>query len=184
MNIYSIKNMIDLILKAIWFILPAYCANSLPPLISKLKIRKYNRPIDNGFKINNKALFGKNKTWFGLIFGIIGGTLIGGLQSTFTIENLSFLDFQMTLTIAVFLATGALIGDLMGSLIKRRLNYNSGKQFPVLDQLDFLIGALFFGSLITTIELQVIIILLFLTPIAHISGNFLAYKLKIKKVPW
>ena len=171
--------MIELILKAIWFIIPAYIANLTPAIISKSKkVQKYNRPIDGGKLYKGKTILGKSKTYLGLILGVLVGTLIGIFQSTVQIEPL------MTISLAFMLSLGALVGDIVGSLIKRRLNIDRGRPAPFLDQLDFLAGAFLFAGLITTINFNYLIILLAITPIVHLSANVIGYKLKIKNEPW
>lgn len=157
---------IDLVLQALWFILPAYFANSSPVIIAKLTGAKY--PIDAGKKFFDKLpIFGAGKTWPGLIGGILIGTFIGFLQSN--------------LQLGLLLGIGALTGDLVKSFFKRRFGLERGKSLPVIDQLDFLIGALLFASFITKIELSTVVILLIITPIIHLSANGIAHFLKLKK---
>jgi len=171
--------MFILILKALWFILPAYIANGTPPVLSKFKkLQKYNKPIDFGKTWKGKEILGKGKTWFGLFFGVLVGTVFGLIQNLTEIEPL------MTLELAFMLAFGALVGDLIGSLIKRRMNLARGKSAPILDQLDFIFGAFLFASFVTKINLNYLIILIILTPLLHIGTNILAYELKLKKEPW
>ena len=38
---------------------------------------------------------------------------------------------------------GTVFGDLCGSFAKRRFNVERGKPFPVLDQLDYVLGVIF-----------------------------------------
>ena len=54
----------------------------------------------------------------------------------------------------------------------------------LLDQLDFLVGGLAFtlyAYLPTLFELAVLVVL---TLLVHKLANFLAYKIKMKRVPW
>jgi CDP-2,3-bis-(O-geranylgeranyl)-sn-glycerol synthase len=82
------------------------------------------------------------------------------------------------------LSFGALIGDLIGSFIKRRLNLERGQPAPPLDQLDFIIGALAFSFIVFIPPIEIIIVLLVLTPIIHLIANVIGYKLRLKKEPW
>nr|MDO8080708.1 CDP-2,3-bis-(O-geranylgeranyl)-sn-glycerol synthase [Candidatus Freyarchaeota archaeon] len=82
------------------------------------------------------------------------------------------------------LSFGALIGDLIGSFIKRRLNLERGQPAPPLDQLDFITGALVFSFIVFIPPLEIIIILLVLTPVIHLTANIVGYKLRLKKEPW
>ncbi len=164
-------DILKLIFGAIWFILPAYTANMFPVFVAKTKFaKKYNKPVDFGIKYGRKQLFGAGKTWLGLIFGIIAGSIIGFLQGT--------------LILGILLASGALIGDLVGSFVKRRFGLERGERAILLDQLDFLIGAFIFSSVIMEINYSYFLVLVFLTPSVHLLANYLGYKLGLKKEPW
>lgn len=177
--------MLEEILKAIWFIFPAYIANAVPPLICKIKkLRDNNVPIDFGKQWKGKAIFGSGKTWIGLILGVLSGTLFGLIQSNIIVEGLSFTLPKMTIILAFMISLGSLIGDMIGSFIKRRLNLKRGAPAPLLDQLDFIFGAFLFAALVVEINLVYLIILSIITPIIHLSTNRVAYKLGIKKEPW
>jgi len=82
------------------------------------------------------------------------------------------------------LSFGALIGDLIGSFIKRRLDLQRGQPAPVLDQSDFVIGALIFSFVEYIPPIEIILILLVLTPMIHLLANMIGYKLKLKREPW
>lgn len=168
--------MIELILKAIWFAIPAYIANAAPAFFSKFK--KNSQPIDLGKKWRGKEILGEGKTWFGLFIGVLAGTFFGLIQSLTEVQPL------MTLKLAFTLALGALIGDMVGSFIKRRVNLKRGKPAPLLDQLDFILGAFLFASFVTEIEFTYLLILIIITPLIHLGANILGYKLGMKKEPW
>ena len=75
-----------------------------------------------------------------------------------------------------------MIGDACGSFIKRRLKLESGRPAPILDQLDFVIGALVFASLIVVIPLEMIVLILIISIFLHLGANIIAYLFGIKKV--
>jgi len=84
---------------------------------------------------------------------------------------------------------GALLGDLSGAFIKRRLNIAPGGLLPIVDQIDFVTGALVLSLPLTLISWtglswQTAITVLLITPPIHLFTNFLAYRLKLKKHPW
>jgi len=58
-----------------YFMLPAYFAN-MAPVIMKNIFKNLAFPIDLNKKINNKPIFGKNKTFRGLFFGILFAIII------------------------------------------------------------------------------------------------------------
>jgi CDP-2,3-bis-(O-geranylgeranyl)-sn-glycerol synthase len=175
------------LVEAIWLILPAYAANGLTPLVS---LRKNLHPIDGGRKLWGQPLFGPGKSWEGLVFG----TLIGGLIGLVEMLAYPFLPFgispvplnivSMSPLLGLLLGFGAMFGDLAGSFIKRRLKIPRGKPAIILDQEDFLIGALTFSLLLIPIEIEWAILLAVITPIIHLVANGIGYLLKVKKQPW
>jgi CDP-2,3-bis-(O-geranylgeranyl)-sn-glycerol synthase len=163
----------ELIAQALYFILPAYCANAIPVLFGG------GLPIDFGRNfIDGKPLFGAHKTFRGFLSGLLVGTLVGFAQSNLLI-------FQPPHVLLGFvLSLGALIGDLIHSFIKRRLSLPPGASLPVTDQLDFVVGALFFSLFISPPSLPIAIIILIVTPPLHLLTNFIAYRLNVKKEPF
>ena len=67
-------------------------------------------------------------------------------------------------------ALGAMTGDAIGAFIKRRLNMKPGQAAPILDQWDFVFGALAFALIfsLTIPSLEVITAILILTIINFI----------------
>jgi len=158
-------------LSAVYFIMPAYIAN-----LSGLAFGG-TTPVDFGKKfIDGHRLIGDGVTWKGLIFGTITGTLIGA------IEGVLIWDPVYGIVIGFLLSFGAMLGDAVGSFIKRRLNIGRGRPAPILDQLDFIAGALLLASLYTTIIFETVIIIAVLTFIIHIISNIVAYLLGLKDV--
>ncbi|HLD11171.1 MAG TPA: CDP-2,3-bis-(O-geranylgeranyl)-sn-glycerol synthase [Candidatus Nanoarchaeia archaeon] len=180
--------MIDLIIKALYFFLPAYFANMSPPIITNIKfIKKINKPIDFKRTINNKRIFGDNKTIIGFLSGIIFALIIFSIQQyLFNFDffhRISIIDYnKFNPLFPLLLGFGAMFGDLIKSFVKRRLNISSGSSFPIADQLDFVVFALIFSSFIYLPDFKIILILLILTPFLCILINLIAFKLKLKKV--
>ncbi len=165
--------LIDSLYEGLIALLPAMFANATPV------ITRGRRPIDGGLKfVDGRRLLGDGKTWEGLITGITAGILIGVL--------LAILLGEPRITyISLLSSTGAMIGDITASFIKRRLGLERGAPAPILDQLNFYIGAvvlLYIAGFKTT--LTIFITLAIISAIAHIIANIVAYKLKLKNVPW
>jgi len=175
------------IIKAIWFILPAYIANGAAVITGG------GTPIDFNKKWRGKPIFGKGKTWRGFIGGSAAGIAAGMIMNFF----IPF-DGKYSILIIASLSVGALIGDLIESFIKRRIGKKSGEKWIIADQIDFLLGAFFFSYatslviqpyigenwFISSFGLWGVIFLLILTPILHLATNILAYLFKYKEVPW
>ncbi len=99
----------------------------------------------------------------------------------------------LVLIIRIVLASyGAVIGDLIGSFLKRRFDIKSGEPFWILDQLDFALLALLFVSIPGFIapnlfflpDSLIMIFLFILTPAVSIIANTVAYLIGLKDVPW
>ena len=171
----------------LYFLLPAYISNSGGLIFGG------GKPLDCG-KTDSKGnrWIGDGVTWRGLIGGTLLGTLVGAIQGYFGLDLLSMFGQYIITPIPVgvitgviigfLLAFGALIGDALGSFIKRRLGIGRGKPAPILDQLDFLIVALLFASLVIKFDLGFILIAIVLTLIIHLIANTCAYLLGIKDV--
>lgn len=175
---------IDLILQAIWFILPAYFANSSPVLGHKL-FGKYNYPIDFGKKLKDgKRIFGDGKTWNGLFFGIAVAMIVGYVQSMVQASYQMNGFLPMSIQLAFLLGLGALTGDLVKSFFKRRVGFERGKSWFPFDQIDFVLGAFLFSLILVPFNCIYLAILLLITPAIHWLTNYIGFKLKLKKEPY
>jgi len=162
----------QLIIKALLFIFPAYCANAIPVITGG------GHPIDLGQKFfDGKPIFGKNKTFRGFFSGLAIGTAVGFLESVF---------FNYHILFGLLLSLGALFGDLTGAFVKRRLGLSPGDMLPIVDQVNFIIGAILFSLFIPSQSLfwELVIAVLIITPPIHLLTNFAAYKLGLKSNPW
>ena len=188
----TVISVLTLTAYAIYFMLPAYLAN-----VSALAFGG-GLPVD--FKVNftdGRRLLGDGVTWRGTIIGILIGTGIAAIQGLIfmyygdiftllpgwvTIEGLIPHNFGEWILLGLALSGGALIGDAVGSFIKRRMNVGRGEPAPVLDQLDFVIGALLFASLVVTIPIALIILIIILSAFLHLAANIIAYFTGVKDV--
>ncbi len=164
--------MMELIIKALIFIFPVYSTNAIPVITGG------GCPIDFGKKFfDGKPIFGKNKTLRGFFSGLAVGTAVGILESVFFPEYPVFFGFLLSL--------GALLGDLTGAFLKRRVGLAPGDLLPVVDQVDFILGAIVFSlplQILSSLELAIAVLVI--TPPIHLLTNFVAYKLGLKNNPW
>ncbi len=181
--VFTLWNLIE----AIWIILPAYAVNGLVPLVG---LKKKNHPIDSGRRFRSKPILGSGKTWEGLIFGCFIGILIASIEML-AFPYLPFGQSPVPLTIVpmspllgFMLGIGTIIGDVIGSFIKRRVGLPRGSIAPLLDQEDFLLGALLFASFVVSIKIDWILLLVVITPILHLIANIIGFKIRVKKEPW
>jgi len=165
-------DIVQLVIEALKFIFPAYVANAIPVIAGG------GRPMDFGRTfLDGRPVFGKNKTFRGFFAGLAVGTLAGLGESAVFGYHLSF---------GLLLSLGALFGDLTGAFIKRRLNIPPGGLLPVVDQIDFIVGALVFAFplYLESLSWQLMAAVLIITPPIHVLTNFVAYKLELKSNPW
>jgi CDP-2,3-bis-(O-geranylgeranyl)-sn-glycerol synthase len=183
------------------------------------------KPIDGGrVHSDGNRLLGDGKTWNGLIGGTVGGGLLGMLTHSIAggnhVTSAPFLDplgtystssssitdawywvdwiggeWSAVFILGCVLGFGCMVGDSVGSFIKRRRGLKRegevSSKAPLLDTLPFAIFAFLFGqlflapSIVSSSELLMgMVILLILTPIIHRSFNVLGYKLGLKSVPY
>ena len=158
-------------LSAFYIILPTYCTNGAPVLFGG------GVPIDMGRSLaDGERVLGDHKTFRGFLSGLVAGTIVGVVSSYIFSKNL--------VTIAFSASFGALLGDMTGAMLKRRLKIAPGEALPIVDQLDFVVGAVLCVSLFTTISLGAILILFLVTPPIHLLTNIGAYALGLKDRYW
>lgn len=178
-----------MILESLYFALPIYFANMAPVIFKQVPILA--TPIDGGVVWRGKRLLGKNKTWRGLVVGIIVGIMTIYLQqclykTTDLFRSLSLLNYP-GISAPLFgslLGGGALVGDALKSFFKRRIGILSGQKWIPFDQIDLIIGGIALGSFIYFPGWKLVLVLLILTPGLHLLTNVIAYKLGLKNVPW
>ena len=188
----SVISVLVLSAYVIYFMLPAYLAN-----VSAL-VFGGGKPLDFGRNFRDgRRIIGNGVTWRGTIIGTLIGTVIGIIQGSIStyygsvfnlIPGIMIIQGPIPASIlqgaiiGLFLGGGALIGDAAGSFIKRRVGIERGKAAPFLDQLDFVVGALVFASLIVFIPLNMIIFILIISIVLHLLTNIIAYLIGMKDV--
>lgn len=207
LNIWTGYDTILIVCLSFLYIAPAYATNA-----SMVVFGRKGTPIDGGRNFRDgKRILGDGKTWQGMIGGVITGTIVGLLlllimqfviwpyfQSDI-IENPLY---PMTLDDPIYLAAllnpplwigvvrgfllslGTPIGDMIGSFFKRRFNLERGAPAPVVDQIDFLLGAILFAYIIFPLAWMYIIFAILATILVHILANTVGYKMGYKKQPW
>ncbi|MBI1935560.1 CDP-2,3-bis-(O-geranylgeranyl)-sn-glycerol synthase [Candidatus Woesearchaeota archaeon] len=173
-------------LKCFYLMLPAYFANMAPVIANGINFLAY--PVDFNRKIGGKPILGQNKTFRGIFFGILSAVVIAYIQhllySKEAFQSMSFIDYQNWLLFGFLTGFGALAGDLIKSIVKRRLNINPGDRFIPFDQTDFVFGALIFMMPIFDLTLKIFAAALLLSFILHIAVNHIAFYLRIRNEKW
>ena len=193
----------EIIIQSLWCILPAYVANASALLVGG------GLPLDFGkYWKDNRRILGDGKTWRGLItgafVGMTGGFGLSVVAKYAALSDFAFLGindftgFPLMIPIIASICFGALIGDIVESFFKRRIGRTRGQDWIPFDQLDFILGALFFSFAMAGV-LQIIgltsnnwffdsfsiwhiLVLVVITPFFHLFANFVNKNVISKRV--
>ena len=193
--------LLELFASSLWVLIPAFSANALATLS-----RGRGPPMDfnRSWSGDRQRLLGRSKTWTGFFLGGTLGALVGLVQAVLILAappSLAIVPaFGPTVAASIApvltLTFGAMVGDAVGSFLKRRRGLTSSAPAPLLDQWPLLLvpmgllalldpslfTAAFFPSLLPGMVtlLWVLLVTLFL----HTGFNWLAYLIRVKSVPW
>jgi CDP-2,3-bis-(O-geranylgeranyl)-sn-glycerol synthase len=185
---------LEAIPQALWFFLPAFVANPTAVILGG------GTPIDFGKNLSDgQRILGDGKTWRGLVGGTLSGAFLGLLLAGpfLALSSSSTWSFGSTAAEAfgasAILAFGALLGDLAGAFLKRRMHMPRGAKASGLDQYDFVVGALLVSLLIPAWSvprffsgeaLLGLLAIILITPALHRAVNIVGYRIGKKHEPW
>ena len=184
---FAAVDLFSVLVTAVWAMLPAYVPNNAAVLAGG------GRPIDGGRTWRGRRLLGDGKTWRGTAAGVLAGAALAVVLNLLRPSISPVVGFGLPLfppAAMVTLPVGAMLGDVVASFVKRRTGRERGAAFPLVDQLDFVAGALlltlfaapaWFGSVFT---LPVVVVVVVLTPVLHVGTNVVGYALGLKAEPW
>jgi CDP-2,3-bis-(O-geranylgeranyl)-sn-glycerol synthase len=184
------EEILNLLIIAIWLMLPAYLPNNFAVLFGG------GRPLDFGRNFSDgRRILGNGKTFRGTIAGALAGVGVGLVESSIASSrpDLGLPDFGSgpeLILVLVGLSLGAMAGDIVASFFKRRMGMERGASLFLVDQLDFVAGSWALTLLLApqwfadNFTMKIILIVLVVTPILHRATNVIGYKIKAKKEPW
>jgi hypothetical protein len=184
--------MLDEILFALWFFLPAGMANMIPIPVARLPwLRRFEAPIDGGATFRGHRVFGSHKTWRGLIAGIIAATLTLWLQqylvdqSTWVQSFAGHIDYAALpiLIVGPLFAIGALGGDAIESFFKRQRGIAPGHGWFPFDQTDYIIGGAIATMPFVNLSLLQYAWLLAIWLVIHVISTVIGYAMGLKERP-
>ena len=182
-----------MLLVGVWVFVPALLPNSAAVVFGG------GTPVDFGRSWRGKRILGDGKTWRGFFGGafsgiVLGLIMIGAARLAGSPDLWGYGTVADGIGIVVCLAVGSLLGDMLGSFLKRRLGLERGMKAPILDQYDFVIGAflvvtLFYPQWVwsTYVEgwhIAAMVLLLALVWFLHRGVNIIGYRLGLKNEPW
>lgn len=181
----------ETILFAIWFFLPAGLANAAPVFAAKIPgLRSWDTPMDFSRSFRGKRIFGDNKTWRGLLFGILLATVTLGIQvwafnqygwAQDIANNINYFILPVYILGPLF-AIGALGGDALESFLKRQRGIASGKSWFPFDQLDYIVGGLLASFLVIELTMQEYLAVIVVWFCLHIIATFVGYLVGLRDV--
>jgi CDP-2,3-bis-(O-geranylgeranyl)-sn-glycerol synthase len=158
----------------IYLMLPVYFANMAPPFVKYWS--GWNPPI-------SRRWLGDHKTVLGFLLGVAVATATTFVQSLIAWrEGLTHYDRWLALGLAC--GFGALGGDALKSLVKRRCGIPPGKPWVPADQLDFVVGGLVALLLFVRLRPVDIALILVLSFLGDIGVNHLSFRLGIRNTKW
>ncbi len=185
--------MLENILCALWFFLPAGFGNAAPIFVAKLPfVRRFDAPIDRGLHIRGKRLLGAHKTWRGLIAGMIAATAVLWLQQLIVrhvgwthvfVDPIHGYHELPVLLLGPLLGFGALAGDAVESFFKRQRGTAPGDSWFPFDQIDYIIGAALASLPVVTMNLYVYLWAFIAWPTIHVVSSGIGYIVGLKEKP-
>jgi CDP-2,3-bis-(O-geranylgeranyl)-sn-glycerol synthase len=179
-------HLLESLLRAQWFLLPAGAANMAPVFAQKL-LPSWNAPVDFHCTFRGKRLFGEHKTWRGMAAGVAAGTLTFLLQralfiSFAAIRDLSVFDYtRHSVLLGAWLGLGALAGDLVKSAAKRQRNIPPGRPWIPFDQIDWLGGMLVFAWIALPLPPMLFVGALAVGLVLHIFVNAVGHAVRLRR---
>ena len=177
---------------SVWFFLPAGLANASPIYAQRIPgLKKLGHPLDFNKKFQGKLVFGKNKTWRGLILATVIGIIIVSFQHFIFIHSSWIrtiskpIDYQTInfILLGTLLGAGAILGDTIESFAKRRLDIRPGFSWFPYDQIDYIIGGCFLSLFIVRLSIQEYLLILGVWFLIHLVSSYIGYLTGMKDRP-
>jgi len=163
------KNNMNILLCLILLLL----ANGIPIILRNLPGERYwNWPVDGDRCLpDGQRLFGSHKTWRGIVSAILITALAAWLLHYPLLLGMQFGAYVM-------------LGDLLGSFIKRRLRIAPGGMAPGLDQIpEALLPLLLLRDELDLNWAEILVIPLLFVVISLLLSRLL-YRLRIRRKPY
>ncbi|MFH0952144.1 MAG: CDP-archaeol synthase [Patescibacteria group bacterium] len=183
------NSFIYLVLITAWYTAPIYMANVMP-----IVVRRWCNwlafPLDLGKKYKDQPIFGRNKTFRGLLVAVIAGVLIFVLQryayqNSEFFRSISIINYtEMTLWLGFLMGLGSILGDLIKSFVKRRFRVNPGQSWFPWDQMDYALGGMILGFFLFVPRASVFVFGALLGISLSIAVSTIGKFLGIRKSSW
>jgi len=157
------------------------------------------RPIDRGYTVRGRRLFGANKTFRGPLAVGLGASLGLGVQATILhrwsgIRNVELFEYGGVNGWLLGFVVGAvaMLAELPNSFMKRQLGVGPGQagqgvlgvMLYVVDQVDLLLGAWLVFALVLDARLAWVLLSVVLVVVVHQLLTSITYALGMRTSPW
>lgn len=127
---------------AFLFFLPAGFANMAPIFANKIPgLNRWKTPLDLGKSYKGERILGDNKTFRGLVSGVVLAAIVASIEAGWAYHALPEDKLWFVLA-GGLMGFGALMGDAVESFLKRRAGIKPGVSWFPFDQTDYIIGGL------------------------------------------
>jgi CDP-2,3-bis-(O-geranylgeranyl)-sn-glycerol synthase len=171
--------MLYLIVQVVWLGLPGAVSRLSPPIATRLFPAFYH-PLDLNKKYKGNRILGYQKTFRGIITGLIFAHLTFVLQNFLLLRSPeSFLvSVQPNLTslptfYGVYLGLGALAGDIIKSFFKRRQGIKPGAPWPPFDQVSWILGMLVMQNIFLPVNFIFVVLTIIMGVLFHYTVKFI-----------
>jgi CDP-2,3-bis-(O-geranylgeranyl)-sn-glycerol synthase len=162
------------ILQLLYLLLPAFLANMAPPFVKYWP--GWNRPI-------HQRWLGAHKTVIGFALGMVASIVATYAQSKLHWDG-ALISYANWPLLGLAIGFGAMSGDALKSLCKRKLGIAPGQSWMPADQVDYVIGALVFMVPWIRLRWHEILLVCAIAFIGNIAVNHVAYWLGIRDAKW
>ena len=147
-------------------------ANGIPAVAWRVFGEYFNRPLDGGVAFfDRQPIFGHSKTIRGIILSLVAATASAPLLGLDWVSGL-------------FVGGVAMLGDLVSSFLKRRLNMPPSSRATVIDQIpECLLPTLAIRSTLGLAALDVIFVVVIFF-LGHITLSQLFFRWNIRNRPY
>jgi hypothetical protein len=152
-------------------------------------------PLDHGLTFRSRRIFGKNKTYRGVVVMVIASIALTYfyaflVSKSSSVAALNLLDFEhySPLVYGVIYGLGYVLGELPNSFAKRQLSITEGKSNSfiqrLIDQLDSVVVTLLIMMPFSNFTWRHFWAGIIFYGLLHLVINYLLYLLKLRKEPY
>lgn len=183
--------MIESIFFVLWFFSPAGLANLAAFSSGKIGfLKRFNYPVDGFVKFRGKRLLGSHKTVRGFVVGVVVSIFACYVQvflydHVLLLRQILPLDYHMIqpVLLGILFGFGALTGDAVKSFFKRQMKIQPGKSWFPYDQIDYILGGIFFTWFYLKLPVIFYIMILVIWFVIHLVMAFIGYLFKLRHQP-